>query len=124
MPNASDADKHDYLTRLYGMPLDQRTAEIEARLGPGFVQPGNPYRDPYFLAQALDRLADPNFQKRQADDVAKFQEEMKRNISSDPRLVDTGMDRIVNDTAQIPAAVAAYSNPALWPMALARSMTR
>ena len=50
MPNASDADKHDYLVRLYGMSLDQRTAEIEARLGPGFVQPGNPYRDPYFLA--------------------------------------------------------------------------
>jgi hypothetical protein len=120
MPNASDADKHDYLVRLYGMPLDQRTAEIEARLGPGFVQPGNPYRDPNFLAQALDRLSDPNFQKRQADDRAKFQEEMKRNISSDPRLVDTGMDRIVNDTAQIPAAVAAFSNPALWPMALAQ----
>ena len=120
MPGASDADKHAYLTKLYGMPVDQRASEIAGRLGPGFVQPGNPYRDPFFLAQALDRLSDPNFQKRQADDVAKFQEEMRRNVSSDPRLVDTGMDRIVNDTAQIPAAVAAFSNPALWPMALAQ----
>ncbi len=98
--------------------LDQRANEIEARLGPGFVQPGNPYRDPFFLAQALDRLHDPNIEKRHADDVANLQADMRKNISSDPRLADTPMERIVNDTAQIPAAVAAFSNPALWPIAL------
>jgi hypothetical protein len=120
MPNTSDTDKQNYLAELHKLPLDQRAAAIESRLGPGFVQPGNPYRDPFFLAQAIDRLSDPVFQQKQSDELAKFQAEMKRNVSDDPRLKDTGIERIVDETSKLPSVILAYNDPAFWPMALAQ----
>jgi N-acetylmuramoyl-L-alanine amidase len=118
LPGASDADKHAYLTKLYAMPVDQRIQEVTSHLPQ--PQAGMPSTDPQQIVSALDRLSDPNFQKQQVTDLAKAQAEMKRNVTSDPRLVGTGMEKVVDATAQMPAFVAAFSNPVMIPVALAQ----
>jgi N-acetylmuramoyl-L-alanine amidase/Protein of unknown function (DUF2934) len=118
LPGASDADKHAYLTKLYAMPVDQRIQEVTSHLPQ--PQAGIPSTDPQQIVSALDRLSDPNFQKRQQADLDKATAEMKRNVSSDPRLVGTGMEKVVDATAQMPAFIAAFSNPIMMPVALAQ----
>ncbi len=126
MPNASDADKHAYLTKLYAMPPAQRNAEISSKLpspleGIATGTPRNtllPYAEQ--VTTALQHLADPEFQKHKADEIAQYKAQMERNISDDPRLKGTVMERVVDATAQLPSVIAAYSNPVLWPIALAQ----
>jgi hypothetical protein len=126
MPGASDADKHAYLTKLYAMPPDQRNIEIASKLpspleGVATGTPRNtllPYAEQ--VSTALTHLADPDFQKHKADEIAQYKADMQRNVSDDPRLKGTFMERIASDTAQLPSAIAAFANPVLWPMALAQ----
>jgi N-acetyl-anhydromuramyl-L-alanine amidase AmpD len=118
LPGASDQDKHAYLTKLYAMPEDQRIAEVQAHLPQ--PQTGIPSTDPQQIVSALDRLSDPNFQKQQQADLDKATAEMKRNVSSDPRLVGTGMEKVIDATAQMPAFIAAFSNPVMMPAAMAQ----
>jgi len=120
LPKGSDADKQDLLTKLYAMPPDQRAAEIENRLGPGFVEPGNPNKDPLYLSQALTRLHDPAFQQRKADELTKLQAEMRHNLSDDPRLKGTLAEKVVNNAAQLVTSLPQFATPAMWPLALAQ----
>jgi hypothetical protein len=118
MPGAGDDQKHAYLSQLYAMPIDQQIAEISSKLPQ--PQAGIPSTDPQQIISALHRLSDPNFQKQQATDLANAKAEMERNVSSDPRLKGTFMEKIVDSTAQLPSFIAAFSNPALIPVAMAQ----
>jgi hypothetical protein len=119
LPGATDDQKHALLTKLYAMPIDQRIATVQSYLPQ--PQAGIPSTDPQQIISALDRLSDPNFQKQQATELDNAQKDMQRNVSSDPRLVGTGMEKIVNATAQMPSFLAAYSNPVMMPLVLAQT---
>jgi N-acetyl-anhydromuramyl-L-alanine amidase AmpD len=119
MPGASDSDKHAYLTKLYAMPEDQRIAEVQSHL----LQPqtGIPSTDPQQIVSALDRLSSPDFQKQQAAELATAQADMKRNLTTDPRLKGTDAEKVVNAVAQMPSFLAAYRNPVMLPLVLAQT---
>jgi len=118
LPGASDQQKHDFLSQYYALPQEQKGPFIASHLPQ--PQTGIPSTDPQQIVSSLDRLGDPGFQKQQAQDLAQAKAEMERNIASDPRLRGTFMEQVVDSTAQLPAFIAAFSNPVLMPAALAQ----
>ena len=119
LPNGTDADRHALMTKLYALPPDQREQAI-AQAVPSTSVSDDPEHSAAYLSHAMDVLLDPNIQQKQAAELKDFQAKVTRNLASDPRLKGTGIEPWVDNIAQIPAMAMAYSNPAFYPMAMAK----
>ena len=109
LPGASDADKHAWLSKYYALPQEQRGPFIASSI-PGAIagQRGN---DPMMVYAALEHLADPNFQKAQADKLAQAREYAAKARSEDPRLSGTVAEDFAKIAPMAEQAFAYYGIP-------------